>query len=64
MLFVVSECLKDRALHIRTVYVSSLDPNGIVWRLEKPHGFVRYLTWAVGLFTKVFAGRSLFEAIF
>ena len=30
MLLVVSECLKDRAFHIRTVYVNSLDPNGIV----------------------------------
>ena len=35
-LLVVSECLKDRAIHIRTVYVNSLDPNGIVWRLGKP----------------------------
>ena len=56
-LLVVSECLKHRAFHIRTVYVSSLDPNGIVWRSGNPHGFVRYLAWAVGLFTKVCAGR-------
>ena len=35
-LLVVSECLKDRAFHIRTVTVNSLDPNGIVWRLGKP----------------------------
>ena len=40
MLLVVLECLKDRAFHIRTVYVNSLDPNGIVWRLGKcfPNG--------------------------
>ena len=31
-LLVVLVCLKDRAFHIRTVYVSSLDANGIVWR--------------------------------
>ena len=36
MLLVVSECLKDRAFHIRTVYVNLLDPNGIVWRLGNP----------------------------
>ena len=35
-LLVVSECLKDRAFHIQTVYVNSLDPNGIVWRLGNP----------------------------
>ena len=27
MLLVVSECLKDRAFHIDTVYVNSLDPS-------------------------------------
>ena len=36
MLLVVLECLKDRAFHIRTVYMNPLDPNGIVWRLGKP----------------------------
>ena len=56
-LLVVSGCLKDPAFHNRTVYVTSLDPNGIVWQLGKPHGFVRCLAWAVGLFTKVCAGR-------
>ena len=33
------ECLKELwscAFHIRTVYVNSLDPNGIVWRLGNP----------------------------
>ena len=35
-LLVVSEYLKDRAFHIRTVYVNLLDPNGIVWWLGKP----------------------------
>ena len=36
---IVSESLKDRAFHIRTVYVNSLErehPNGIVWRLGNP----------------------------
>ena len=36
MFLVVLECLKDRAFHIQTVYVNSLDPNGIVWGLGNP----------------------------
>ena len=35
-MLIVLEYLKDRASDIRTVYVNSLDPNGIVWRLGKP----------------------------
>ena len=69
MLLVVLGCLKDRAFHIRTVYVNSLDPNGIVRRLGKS----QFRKWAVGLLTKVCACglfvffsiiRSLFDAIF
>ena len=36
VIYYVLEYLKDRAVHNRTVYVNSLDPNGIVWRLGKP----------------------------
>ena len=36
MLLVVSECLKDRAFNIQTVYVNSLDSNGSVAVGETP----------------------------
>ena len=48
-LLVVSECLKDRAFHIRTVYVNSFDPNGIVWRLGNLqfHNASHVVSWFV-----------------
>ena len=48
-LLVVSECLKDRGFHNRTVHVNSLDPNGIVWRQGKPqfHKVSRVVSWFV-----------------
>ena len=55
-LLVVSECLKDRAFHIRTVYVNSLDPNGIVWRLGKPQ-FLKVSRLGSWFVTKVCVGR-------
>ena len=48
----VLECLKDRAFHIRTVYVNCACPNGLVWRLGNP----QFRKWSVGLFTNVCVG--------
>ena len=49
VLLAVSKCLKDRALHIRTVYVNSLYPNGIVWWLGNPQfrKVSRVVSWFV-----------------
>ena len=48
-LLVVLECLKECAFHIRTVYVNSLDPNGLVWRLGNPqfHNASHVVSWVV-----------------
>ena len=47
---------EDRAFHIQTVYVNSLDPNEIVWRLGNPQfrNATRVVSWFVlkGIFSQ------------
>ena len=61
-LLVVLECLKERAFHIQTVYVNSLDTNGIVWRLGNPQ--FRNASRVIWKFLDFSIIRSLFESIF